>query len=93
MTAVHWNREELLVSYRPSLPADIAREIVADTLASGRVPPLALNDDRRERRHLSILGRLWCGVHWRPEGAYWIVFVGSQCLVGRCPPAAGQSGR
>jgi hypothetical protein len=92
MTAVHWGQEELIVEYRWGVGADAARALVAQALASGRVPSLGGHRGGTDWHRRSILSRMWIGVLGRPDGCYMVAILGSRCLVGRLtarPPEHG----
>ncbi len=82
-TALHWEREELIVEHRVGIAPERARAIVRDLLASGRVPPLRPSPSRAGGSGILGLSRLWLGAHQGPDGPFWVAVIDSHCLIGR----------
>ncbi len=80
---MHWERGELIVSYRREVGAARARALVAGALASGPVPALGVPHGRSQPRHRSVFMRVWVGVHGQAYGTWYVVaIIGSRGVVG-----------
>ncbi len=73
--------EELVVTYAPEVSADVARDIIRDLFAAGRVPPKAR--DARDALAITVVRRLWLGTYPGPSDLHIVAIVGDRCFISR----------
>jgi hypothetical protein len=77
--------EELFVTHAPEVPADVARTIIRELVAAGRVPPQV--PDAHDTLAISVVRCLWIGTHPGPSGLHLVVIIGDQAVISRAQAA------